>query len=268
MLNAIRRLLLRRNAAALIHTRPGASRAVPACAQPLEARRLMARDVPLVAQAFFGPAEDVTAVVLTFSVPLDPVTAANTAAYRIVTVKKERDDGVFGDGTTDIETNRIDLATAAYDPVTNAVTLTAERPFAVRKSFKSIRVIASGARAVLTADGTPLDGDGDGRPGGDVVVRYRANARRSLAFRDADGDRVKLRLRGPGEILYLAPSKGRSSPTLFFRDTDPFVSTLTGTVKKARRGDGVADIAQISGTSRANVVIATDPTFRIRALTP
>lgn len=228
----------------------------------------MAGDVPLVAQAFFGPAEQVTAVVLTFNVPLDPATAANTAAYRIVTVTKERNDGVFGDGSTDLDTNRIDLASASYDPATNAVTLTPENPFEVRKSFKSIRVIATGSRAVLTAGGTPLDGDGDGRAGGDVVVRYRANAKRTLAFRDADGDRVKLRLRGPGQILYLAPSKGRSSPTLFFRDTDPFASTLTGTVRKARRGDGVADIAQISGTSRAEVAIASDPTFRIRALTP
>jgi hypothetical protein len=268
MFNAIRRLPLRRNAlAGNDHCRNG-SPARPACAQPLEGRLFMAADVPLVAQAFHGPAEDVTAVVLTFDVPLDPVTAANTAAYRIVTVKKERDDGIFGDGSIQTETDRIDLASASYDPVANAVTLTPERPFAVRRNFKSIRVIGTGARAVLTAGGTPLDGDGDGRPGGDVVVRYRANARRSLTFRDADGDRVRLRLRGPGELLYLAPSKGRSTPTLFFRDTDPVVSVLSGTVKKARRGDGVADIAQISGTSRANVVIAADPTFRIRALTP
>ena len=264
MFNAIRRVLHRSNDLAA----GGGGGGAPPCAERLEARQLMARPVPVVAQAFVGPPEQVTAVVLTFDVPLDPATAANTAAYRVVRVTKERDDGFFGDGSSDLDTQRVKLAAASYDPATNAVTLTAERPFEVRRNFKSIRVIATGARAVLTAGGTPLDGDGDGRPGGDVVVRYRANARRSLAFRDADGDRVKLRLRGPGEILYLAPSKGRSSPTLFFRDTEPFTSTLTGTVRKARRGDGVADIAQISGTSRAQVPIANDPTFRIRALTP
>jgi hypothetical protein len=229
----------------------------------------MARgDVPLVAQAFVGPAEQVTSVVLTFAMPLDPTTAANTAAYRIVTVTKEKNDGFFGDGSTDTDTDRIDLISASYDPLTNAVTLIPEKPFEVRKSFKSIRVIAGGTRAVLAADGTPIDGDGNGRPGGDVVVRYRVNARRSLTFRDPDGDRAKLRLTGPGQILYLAPSKGRSSPTLFFRDTEPVASVLTGTVKQGRRGDGVIDIAQISGTSSVHVQFATDPAFRVRALTP
>lgn len=229
----------------------------------------MARgDVPLVAQAFFGPAEAVTSVVLTFNVPLDPATAANKAAYRIVTVTKEKNDGLFGDGSTEIDTNRIALVSASYDPLTNAVTLIPAKPFEVRRSFKSIRVIARGERAVLAADGTPLDGDGNGRPGGDVVVRYRANVRRSLAFRDADGDRAKLRLSGPGQIFYLAPGKGRSSPTLFFRGTDPVASVLSGTVKKSRRGDGVVDIAQISGTSSVHVAFATNPAFRVRALTP
>ena len=229
----------------------------------------MARgDVPLVAQAFFGPAEAVTSVVLTFAVPLDPATAADTAAYRIVTVTKEKDDGLFGDGSTETDTNRVGLLSASYDPLTNAVTLLPIKPFEVRKSFKSIRVIATGPRAVLTASGAPLDGDGNGRPGGDIVVRYRANSRRSLTFRDPDGDRAKLRLTGPGEILYLAPSKGRSSPTLFFRGTQFATSVLTGTVKKARRGDGVVDVAQISGTSSVGVGIAGDPAFRVRALTP
>ncbi len=236
--------------------------------QPLERRQLLAANVPLVAQAFLGSSEDVTAVVLTFAAPLDPVTAADTAAYRIVRVTKSRNDGFFGDGKTERDTDRVDLASATYDPATNSVTLVPENPFAVRKSFKSIRVIATGSRAVLTADGTPLDGDGNGRPGGDVVVRYRANARRLLSFREADGDRVRLRLQGPGELLYLSPSKGHSSPTLFFRNTNVSQSVLIGTVKRGKRGDGIADVAQISGTSAAQVSIATDPTFRIRALTP
>src|SRR5688500_15494659 len=188
MFNAIRRVLLRVRTP--LTRDEGRRIASPPCAQPLEERRMMARDVPLVAQAFFGPAEAVTSVVLTFDVPLDPATAANTAAYRIVRVTKERNDGFFGDGSIDRDTDRIKLAAASYDPATNAVTLTVENPFEVRRSFKSIRVIATGQRAVLTADGTPIDGDGDGRPGGDVVVRYRANARRSLVFREADSDRV------------------------------------------------------------------------------
>src|SRR5688572_28408923 len=99
MLNAIRRALLRCGVSPASPTPRTANPA--AWIDRLEDGRLMAGDVPLVAQAFFGPAEQVTSVVLTFDVPLDPATAANTAAYRIVTVTKERNDGVFGDGSTD-----------------------------------------------------------------------------------------------------------------------------------------------------------------------
>ena len=240
----------------------------PACVQPLERRQLLAAVGPVVAQQFIGPPDAVTAVVLTFDVPLDPASAANPGAYRIVRVKKERNDGPFGDGQTENSVNEVPLDSATYDPATNAVTVVPRRPFEVRRSFKLIRVKGEGRNVLLTAAGTPLDGNNDNRPGGDAIVRYRANARPSLTFREADGDRVTLRLRGPGEILYLAPSKGRSSPTLFFRDTQPIESVLTGKVKKSRRGDGVADIAQVSGTSAAEVPIAADPAFRIRALTP
>lgn len=273
MFNAIRRVLRQTN---IVTTRAPAA---ADCVQGLERRWMLAGDVPLVAQAFFGPAEAVTSIMLTFAVPLDPATASNADAYRITTVTKNKKDGLFGggliggglfggDGSTERDTHRIRLASASYDATTGAVTLTPRKPFEVRKSFKSIRVAATGARAVLGADGTPIDGNDDGRPGGDVVVRYRANARRSLKIREADGDRATLRLAGPGRILYLAPGKGRSSPTLFFRNTDPVASVLSGTVKRGKRGDGVIDIAQVSGTSTAQVAIATDPAFRVRALTP
>ena len=86
----------------------------PSPVETLEPRRLMASVGPVVAQHFIGPQEAVTAVVLTFDVLLDPTTAQNPAAYKLVRKTEDDDDGGFGgsggDGGTDV--NRVSVETA------------------------------------------------------------------------------------------------------------------------------------------------------------
>lgn len=245
-----------------------AARAVPPV-EPLEARRLMAAGGPVVAQQFVGTVDAVTAVVLTFDVPLDPATAQNVEAYRLVRKERSTDDGFGGDGESSTDASRIRLSSAVYDAAANTVTLTPVRPsFELRKSFTVIQVQGTGKDAVLTPGGAALDGDGDGRPGGDATVRFKSAARRTLSFREADGDRVRLRVDGGGHMLYFLPTRGRSAPALFLRETNPGTSVLSGTVTQGKRGDGVIDIAQVGAASTAQVPIATDPAFRIRSLVP
>jgi hypothetical protein len=237
----------------------------PRFVDSLEPRRLMATVGPVVAQHFIGPQEAVTAVVLTFDVPLDPTTAQNTSAYKLVRKSQDDDDGFGGDGGTDV--SRVSIETANYDPVANAVTLTVRRAFELRKNFTVVQVQGNGPNAVLTAAGTPIDGDGNGREGGDLFLRYKARASKTFNFKEADGDRVRLRVQGGGHMLYFLPIRGRSSPAFFMRETDPATSLLTGTVKQGKRGDGVIDIAQISAASTAQISILNDPAYRVRNVT-
>jgi hypothetical protein len=243
----------------------------PVAVESLERRQLMARTIPIIAQQFVGTVEQVTSVVLTFDRALDPTTAQNTAAYAMVEKFSSSDsDGGFFDGEDedDVDSDRIRIETAAYDATNNTVTLTPRNPFNLSRHFTVILVRGRGDNAVLEASGAVLDGDGNGRAGGDAILRFRTAAKKNFTFRDADGDRARLKVEGPGRIFYLISKFGRSTPSIFLRDADPASTILTGTVKQARNGDGVADIAQLNAVSTALQTIATDPAFRIRAVVP
>jgi hypothetical protein len=247
--------------------------------ESLECRRLLATVGPLVAQHFVGTPEGITSVVLTFDVPLDPTTASNSDAYSLVKkFRSDKDDegfgggfggGLFGgDDGHESRSSRVPIASATYDATANTVTLVPRNVFTLRQSFTVIVARGKGENTIMTAAGTPLDGDGNGRPGGDVTLRFKAGAKRSMSFREADGDRAKIRLEGDGRFLYFLPIRGRSSPSIFLRDTNVAGSVLSATVKKGKRGDGVIDLAQLSGASTAQVQFQNDPAFRIRAVVP
>lgn len=239
--------------------------------EQLECRRLMARPVPVIAQEFIGSVDHVTQVVLTFDRALDPVTAQNPVAYKMIEKFRKADaDGGFFDGEDkpDTDNNHIRTETAVYDPVTNKVTLTPHNPFDLSRHFTVLVVRGTGSAAVREANGEVLDGDGNGRPGADVILRFKVAAKRALAFKDPDGDRARLKLTGDGRFFYLLPKFARSAPSIFLRFTDPATTILTGTVKKGKNGDGIADVAQLNGTASALTTIATDPAFRIASVVP
>jgi hypothetical protein len=243
----------------------------------LETRTLMARvPVPVAAQEFVGTQEAITSVVLTFNVPLDPTTAENPEAYRLV--RKFGPDsppdtggfgGVFVPEPGNGSAKRLKLASATYDPVANTVTLVPERgSFELKRDFTVLQVDGTGPNTVNTADGQPIDGDGNGKAGGHCTLRFKSRAISKLSFKEADGDKVTVKLQGPGRMLYFLPIRARSAPVIFLRDTNLTDSVLSGTVKKGKHGDGVADIAQLSAASTAQTPITTDPAFRIRSVTP
>jgi hypothetical protein len=267
---------LKRSKRSAVAAAPRISRSVPKI-ENLETRALMSRvPIPLVAQAFVGTQEAITSVVLTFNVPLDPTTAQNPGAYRLVRKfgpDSAPDTGGFGGVFVPDEGNgsakRLKLSSATYDPAANTVTLVPERgSFELKRDFTVLQVDGKGPNTVLTADGQPLDGDGNGKAGGHCTLRFKASGRARLKFTEADGDRVTVSVTGPGKMLYFLPIRGRSAPVIFLRDTTLAGSVLSGTVKKGKRGDGVADIAQISAASTAQTPITTDPAFRIRSVTP
>ena len=127
--------------------------------------------------------------------------------------------------------------------------------------------IPPGRRAAATGRAAWTD-DRVARSAHRPYVGYKARASKTFSFKEADGDRVRLRVQGGGHMLYFLPIRGRSSPAIFMRETNPTTSILTGTVKQGRNGDGVIDIAQISAASTAQIPILTDPAYRIRNVMP
>jgi hypothetical protein len=234
----------------------------------LEPRRLFAT---VVAQELVGSELAVTSVVLTFDGPLNPVTAQNVDAYSLTRAVRQKQESFFDflpDGT-DTDVRRVRLQSAVYDDAARTVRLTPVSPFDVRETLRRIRVRGRGALAVTDAAGVPLDGNGDGTPGGDAVVQYRYARAEALSYRDADGDRVRLRLRGPGQIVSLRDTRRPSSgPILFLRDTNGLRSVLRGSVVRHRTGDGVATIRQLTGASFAAIEIANNPAFRVEITNP
>ena len=235
--------------------------------EPLEQRQLLAAVGPVVSQQFIGTPEGITAVVLHFDVPLDPTTAQNPLAYGLI--KKFRSSGSdgfggFGGEGASSDSKRVRVQSATYDPAANTVTLLPQEVFTLRQSFTVIVVRGRGDNAILTPTGEAFDGDGNGRAGGDAILRYKSGVSKRFNYRDKDGDRMTLRVEGPGRMLFFYAKRNRSVPSVFMRETDGATSILTGTVRQGRRGDGVIDLAQIGGTPVVSNL--SDPPFRVRPL--
>jgi hypothetical protein len=237
--------------------------------EPMESRLLMAATV--VSQVTMtGTAGQVLGVILTFRVPLDPVSAQNVDAYSI-SKKTKGEDSSFGviDTSTPGKTRRVRFSSAFYDPAAQTVTLTPTEPFDVARKFKRLRVSGNGPNAVKTPAGTPIDGDGNGKPGGNAEVHSRVVRSSHFNFREADGDTARLRLGGPGTLRVWSDKKRIISPVVFLFGTNAGQSVLAGTVHRNRKhGDGVVTIRQISQTSLATVPLLTDPAFHVEVVNP
>jgi hypothetical protein len=234
----------------------------------LEPRRLLAA-TPVTAVTINGTAGQINGVVLTFNVPLDPTTAQNVKAYSI-SKKTKGDDSSFGviDTSSPGSTRRVRFKSAVYDPDTQTVTLTPDGAFDLGRRFKRVRISGNGPNTIMTATGAPLDGNGDGTPGGDAILHSRVVRASRFNYREADGDMMRLKLTGPGVLRVWSDHRRNVAPDVFLFGTNASQSTLTGTVKKGRHGDGVVTLHQISGTATAVVPLLDDPAFRVEVNNP
>ena len=234
----------------------------------LELRRLLAA-TPVVAVGINGTAGQISGVVLTFGVDLDAASAQNVQAYAI-SKKTSGGGSSFGGIETGSGggTRRVAFQSAAYDPATRAVTLTPAEPFDLGRRFKRVRISGEGPNAVKDAAGAAIDGNGDGRAGGDAIIHSRVLRGSRFVFREADGDSARLRLAGPGVLRVWSDHRRHIAPVVFLFGTDTS-STLTGSVVRHRRtGDGVVTIRQLSGTAFSSVPLLADPAFRVEVVNP
>jgi hypothetical protein len=98
-------------------------------------------------------------LVVSYSGALDPTAAANLGAYHLFAPGTGKKLAVHNE-------KPIALASASYDPSARTVTLTPRGTVAGRGVQLSIT-----AAQVLDTQGRPIDGNGDGQPGGDFVAR-------------------------------------------------------------------------------------------------
>ena len=234
----------------------------------MEPRRLLA--APVVAINMTGTAGQITGVILTFAVPLDPTTAQNVKAYSISKKTKGEDSNVgVIDTSSDGDTRRVRFSSATYDATAGTVTLTPTDPFDLGRKFRRLFIDGRGANAIKEASGAIIDGDGNGTPGGSQLFHSRVLRANHFVFKEGDGDKGRLSLSGPGSLRVWSDKKKYASPVVFLVGTRPGQSTFTGTVVPNRKhGNGIVTIRQISGTTQASVPILTDPAFRVEQANP
>ena len=94
-------------------------------------------------------------IVLDFSGDLSPGAAGNAGNYSLATVAKAKK-----------KSKRVALSRAAYNDAPNTVTLMTAKKLALSPPL----LLTINAAGLLDAEGRPLDGNGDGQPGGNFVA--------------------------------------------------------------------------------------------------
>jgi uncharacterized repeat protein (TIGR01451 family) len=210
-----------------------------------------------------GNAQSITGFVVTFNGPLDPTTAGDVRGYQILrpyTIVDNRNlwQWLFSEHSkTSIGYAPCKLSTAVYDSQTDSVTLTLSSAVPVKKGVLVAEVMGTGAHAVLGGNGKAIDGDANGKAGGNYVDRLTMSVAKSVTYKTTTGEIVKLSLSGPGEILAMVPSSTRT-PVIDLIGTDLAESVLTGKIRKGHNHLAYAVLDELNGTANASIELGTE----------
>jgi hypothetical protein len=213
----------------------------------LEDRRLFAAGPQVTSQLVLGNDDAISGVVIGFDSQLDPASATNPEHYLF--------GGSRGSGRN---VHKADILTPVYNDTDRTVTLTFTKQFAITR-FKRLKIVVRGepGRGVTDTSGNLLDGNRDGEAGGDSDTRYKLARGTKFSYKDGDGDKVSLRVRG---------ARGRPMTVLFGPNRNAVQVWVTGTgnrlqgeVRQRRTSLGVAHIAR---------VVLEDPTNTSELLSP
>lgn len=144
----------------------------------------------------FGFGDQRTRLVLTFSSPLGPAAASRLSNYRLTSPGRDR---VFGTG----DDRSIRLRSAVLSPDARTVTLRPRPRLPLRNQRFLLSVNGTPPGGLTGQDGVALDGDRDGRPGGDFVRRF---GREAFRLEDTSGPRQALARRLDIPIATVGPS--------------------------------------------------------------
>jgi hypothetical protein len=126
---------------------------------PLAAPAILVASAPAPDEVIIDSAPD---MLLVFSRPLD----ANLLVDTAIVLTAAGGDGTFDDGNEVLQ--KVSWRPAASGP---SVWIRSRSPLPA--DDYELRLRGTGPLVVASVDGAPIDGDGDGQPGGDAVVRFR-----------------------------------------------------------------------------------------------
>lgn len=239
----------------------------------LEPRQLLSAGPVLTGVHLVGGVGAVTSLVLTFNESLDPATAQDPHAYTFG--KPLPHSSESGPSLSDflpflarpkvraIKNGKIQFASATYDDANHSVTLAPYKPINARTFFRVLRVFGTGAHAVKDLAGNPLDGNSDGVGGDDAVVRWSMKHNARVSYRDGDGDRVNLVLRGRGSI-FVFKSHTFFTGAWVFVDRPGSNTRLSGSVQPGPNGDGKAVIPELQGAGGIQNGLLNNPAFVVQ----
>ncbi len=157
------------------------------------------------------------------------------------------------------------IASAVYDSQTYSVTLTLASAMPMQNGTRLVEVLGTGKHAVLDANGKAIDGDSNGKAGGNFTYGFNMSVGKSVAYRTAAGDLVKLSLSGPGKIVSITPS-GTGTPIINLIGTASESSILTGKIRKSKHTMGYVVLDELNGSATADVQLSSD--FHINQVNP
>jgi hypothetical protein len=228
----------------------------PATVEGLESRTLLSAGPALTGVRILGPVAKAYGVVLTFDSSLDVASAQDPTNYVFghQTASGSSDNGI-DIGTIlgflaqrklpAVKLGKVQFLGAQYDDTTHSVTLTPVKAFNVWRFFRVLRIKSTGNNPITDVAGNPLNS------GQDTVLHWKPLRGKTISYSDADGDRVVIKLKGPGTLYAFFHKSGDPFPSIFVMKTTA-KSSLTGTVQQSPTGNGIAHIAQLSGAIPAN----------------
>jgi|GEM_PF-2182338 len=208
-------------------------------------------------QLLGGP-NSITGVSITFSEQLDPGSALNGAAHRLVDLGPS---GIPGNA----DNRPLALNPPSYDPATRTLTLTPLQPLAAGRNY-AIVLVGAGPHALTDLAGNPLAGNSDGIAGADYISLFARGP--ALGYTDSKGNLVSFRATGGG-FLDLTRSVTGDGRVLTLQGGIPGRTTLSGTVLRQRgRGDGVTTLDAIEGLGQFGQirVALQSPPFRVKQI--
>ena len=133
--------------------------------------------------------------------------------------------------------------------------MTLQVPAFEQTDFKRTAVRVNGKEGgVADLEGNLLDGNRNGRPGGNALQMFRIFSDEKVTIKDKDGDRLTLTIENGGHVDGVIPVGGPITQDAQFWIVDPIslVTVTSGSVKPSRRGDGLFVISEIIGLDKEN----------------
>jgi hypothetical protein len=193
-----------------------------------------------------GSGKSITSLSLTFDAPLNPAYAVSPANYELIGLTKGQ---VIGIGSV------------SYNPATFTVVVVLAVPLPANQ-YVQIQVVGTGPTAVRDIAGNILDGNGNGSAGSNYVASFAVGNK--LQYVDSSGNRVTLKLSGPGYLEQIRNARG-DGELLEIVGEVPHRTALSGTIHKVKRSSGRTMLGEVTGMGNFGDVrvLLTSPPFMV-----